>query len=663
MWISQSYARPSSAQSSETATSFSLSTQEGRPPVALKARIKNSPDYARAMLALFEVVQGDERFAAKDHTAYQEWVRAEYLKELAPQLEATRQKLPAQLEQKNELQERIALLEAEAKPYRSKLQSTQLWDAKRKYWQWLYSRHRELWILLDPVVSVHPDAVIFEVFSQDESSYGRVSVDFSNLETEGETVFGTTNVDFSDQLADEIRRVRSYRPANLEVGGGGVSIGTDAGTRVEKKIDLPESWVRGFLQVQSAGTFPNVALTLSASTVAEMLMILKRDREKISPRALKFVLENGAKPKLVLEPWNIEIEEPTHVFNGDSQEIRIWGRRRLFALEALLAYADDVQIRLLGTGMPHFWSVTANGHRFDVGLSGWTKNDWSSAARFDLLASTASVSQGDIELARGQLEKSLRLSPEELAAHSDLSREAATSALQQICKEGDAMYDAIGGFYRWRKLLPPGVEAVKPKPDPRVEYAKRIVAAGGVAWRDADEEDSEFGLKAGSTRILSTVSSVNKEGSTRNQAKFEVTVDIDGDGRASFASCTCNQFRKDKLKKGPCSHILATTALASARVTGLRQAKQAGAKASFDPEQFAGLSFCFTGALSVYGREQAENLVAQRGGKAASGVSKNLSYLVVGERAGSKLMKAKLLGVKVLTEAEFKVMLEGGQKP
>jgi hypothetical protein len=37
----------------------------------------------------------------------------------------------------------------------------------------------------------------------------------------------------------------------------------------------------------------------------------------------------------------------------------------------------------------------------------------------------------------------------------------------------------------------------------------------------------------------------------------------------------------------------------------------------------------------------------------------NLSFLVVGERAGSKLVKAKLLGVKVLTEAEFKEMLEG----
>ena len=657
MWISQTYARPSSAQSSESETAFSLSAQEGRAPVKLKARIKNSPDYARAMLALFEVVQGDERFHAKDHTAYQEWVRAQYLLELAPELERQKAALPGLLERKTALQEQIGALQKEAKPYHAKLHNTLLWDAKRNYWKWLYSRHRELWILLDPVVSVHPDAVIFEVFSQDESSYGRVSVDFENLETEGETSFGTTNVDFSDALADEIRRVRSYRPASLEVGAGGVSISTDAGDRIEKKIDLPESWVRGFLQVQSAGTFPGVDLTLSASTVAESLAVLKRQREKQSPRALKFVLENGKKPRLVLEPWNIEIAEHEHVFEGESQEIRVWGRRRLGCLEAILEHAETVQVRLLGTGMPHFWSVSANGHRFDVGLSGWTKNDWSSAARFDLLASTASVSPGDVELARDQLEKSLRLSPEELAARSDLSREAATSALQQICREGDAMFDSIGGFYRWRKLLPPGVEALKPKPDPKVETAKRIVAAGGVTWKEAGEDDSDFGLREGSTRVLAKVSAVGRDGSTRNQEKFDVTVDVDADGRATFALCTCAAFRRDKLKKGPCSHILATVALASARVTGLKAQKAAGAKASFNPEQFAGLSFCFTGKLSVYGREQAENLVQARGGKAASGVSKDLSYLVVGEKAGSKLVKAKLLGVKVISEAEFQEMI------
>ena len=662
MWITQTYARPSAVSDAGDAMAFSLAAQQGRPAVRLQATIANSPAYARAMLALFEVVGSDLRFATKDHSAYQEWVRGEYLRELSPQLEARRQKLPAQSQRREALRAQIKALHEEAAPFRQKLNSTQLWDSKRRYWKWLYGRDFALWMILDPVVSVHPDATIFEVFSQDESSYGRVTVAAENLQTEGETVFGTTNVDFSQALADEIHRVRSYRPARLSVEGGGVSIGTDAGARLEKKIDLPPSWVRGFLQVQSASTLPGIDLKLSASTVAELLMILRRDREKESPRAIRFVLEQGAKPKIILEPWNVEIAEHTHTYSGESQEVRVWGRRRLFSIESLLAYSETVQVRLLGTGMPHFWSVESGGHRFDIGLSGWTKNDWSSAARFDLLAATAPVTAGDIELARGQLEGALKMTPEALAARSDLAREAATAALQQLCRDGDAMFDPVGGFYRWRKLLPPGAEGLKGERDPKIELARRIVAAGGVKWKDADEENT-FGLREGLTRLEAQVSTVSAQGSTRNQAKFDVTVDLDGDGRVPFASCTCADFRRDKLKKGPCAHILSATALASARVTGLRAARsEGGAKsgaASFDPQQFAGKSFCFTGALTIYGREQAQSLVEQRGGKALGGVSRNLDYLVAGDKAGSKLVKAKLLGIKVLTEAEFQTMLEG----
>jgi len=73
-----------------------------------------------------------------------------------------------------------------------------------------------------------------------------------------------------------------------------------------------------------------------------------------------------------------------------------------------------------------------------------------------------------------------------------------------------------------------------------------------------------------------------------------------------------------------------------------------------------GKSFLFTGTLSMP-RKQAEGLVMDNGGTVASGVSKNLAYLVAGEAAGSKLDKAKKLGVTVLTEQEFAEMFaEGG---
>ena len=69
--------------------------------------------------------------------------------------------------------------------------------------------------------------------------------------------------------------------------------------------------------------------------------------------------------------------------------------------------------------------------------------------------------------------------------------------------------------------------------------------------------------------------------------------------------------------------------------------------------KFKGLSFLFTGTLTQMKRADAEELVLSNGGNVASGVSKNLSYLVAGEKAGSKLDKANSLGVKVITEQQF----------
>ena len=65
-------------------------------------------------------------------------------------------------------------------------------------------------------------------------------------------------------------------------------------------------------------------------------------------------------------------------------------------------------------------------------------------------------------------------------------------------------------------------------------------------------------------------------------------------------------------------------------------------------------TFLFTGKLSLFTRESAEEMVENHGGKNISAVSKNLNYLVVGEKAGSKLKKAQDIGtIEILDEQEF----------
>lgn len=69
--------------------------------------------------------------------------------------------------------------------------------------------------------------------------------------------------------------------------------------------------------------------------------------------------------------------------------------------------------------------------------------------------------------------------------------------------------------------------------------------------------------------------------------------------------------------------------------------------------KLAGKTLVVTGSLSRYSRTEIERLIEKLGGKASSSVSKKTDFLVVGEDAGSKLEKAKSLGVPILTEEEF----------
>lgn len=72
----------------------------------------------------------------------------------------------------------------------------------------------------------------------------------------------------------------------------------------------------------------------------------------------------------------------------------------------------------------------------------------------------------------------------------------------------------------------------------------------------------------------------------------------------------------------------------------------------------AGKTIVATGSLTLYTRKEINDLIESLGGKASGSVSKKTSYVVAGENAGSKLQKAAELGIPVLTEEEFKNMIQ-----
>ena len=73
-----------------------------------------------------------------------------------------------------------------------------------------------------------------------------------------------------------------------------------------------------------------------------------------------------------------------------------------------------------------------------------------------------------------------------------------------------------------------------------------------------------------------------------------------------------------------------------------------------------GLTVVVTGSLEGFTRDGAKEAIVSRGGKAAGSVSRKTNYVVVGENAGSKATKAEELGLPILDEAGFLILLEKG---
>lgn len=76
---------------------------------------------------------------------------------------------------------------------------------------------------------------------------------------------------------------------------------------------------------------------------------------------------------------------------------------------------------------------------------------------------------------------------------------------------------------------------------------------------------------------------------------------------------------------------------------------------------FAGQKVVLTGSLAKYKRSEAQKLIEEHGGEVSGSVSKNTTLVLAGEEAGSKLDKARALGIKIISESEFEDMLAAGE--
>lgn len=573
MKIKYDYASPSECLESENGKTLGLSADLSREEkVSFSGKLKHPLVFRDAMLMLREIVISDTTPKKKERVEFFQWLEGEierrivtheqYMPQVRDELKENMNKLIDEMKEKDNEINSLVTLRNEIK---KEIDENSIWQdynkLERNFWNFIKDRDYDLWFVLDPVITVHKDIVSFEAFSIDESTYGCLSVDMDEFELMQKPKLGTTNIDFSFKLAREIERFRTYNEVNLNVNPEGFTV--DNGVmpdHVEKKIDLPETWIKGFNQVSAAASLGGIDLELTKADMYDICAFLRKHREKESPRYMKWILEPGKNIKILFEPFK-KVLTLQSVYNGDKKrEEKIWGRRRWLVIEKVLPLADSFKVRLLGFGMPQFITARMGKMNMTIGFTSWSSNDWVKGTAFNIMGGF--IGEGNYKKVYELLKEKRALSIEEI--YSELSEDSKSdckAGIGMLLKKGEGYYDSVNDKVRFRRLINEELPKEMYETTEIEKNVQKHIDGSLDNFRMSVNEDGEYKF----THSMKTPNPKKGNWSYYRTPDFdrefddtETEMSIDMDGAITHVKCNCKTFKKGARNiSEPCDHILA----------------------------------------------------------------------------------------------------------
>ena len=363
---------------------------------------------------------------------------------------------------------------------------------------------------LDPVVTGNGDRLRFESFSGCGGVYARLDVLDGGLGG-AETGHGTTNVDVNDPLREALSRMSGTDPMYLRVGPEEMAVTTLGGSVVEKKVPLPDRWLRGFAEAQVASARFDLRAELTGAEAVRFLRGLPRSQSR--GRAPLWVVQAGRTLRPTTRPGPGAVCLP--------------GPDRLMALERVLRFATGLRVYGPvpdGLASASAWEMTLPGMRLTLTLSPDPSRGFSGEGGV-LEALATDDAAADAELIAVLLAWEPRIDPADLAEQSGLTADRVRAALTRLGTAGRVGYDVADAAYFHREL-PYDADRAE-RHNPRLVAARRLVAEDAV--------------------------SVDGDGVTvvSGERRYRVR---ESDGALS---CTCTWWAEHRGRRGPCKHALA----------------------------------------------------------------------------------------------------------
>ncbi len=558
MEVNYKYASPSQCRQVNNQATLGFSADLSRDEkVSFSGKLKHPLLFRDAMLMLRDIVVSDMSQKQKERPEYFEWLDQEIERRIkaheqyAPKIrEELKQKMSVYDVELSKQNEEIKKLLNIQKNLQKQIDAYDAWKdyykIERDFWKFIKDRDYSLWFVLDPVITVHKDQVSFEAFSVDESTYGCLSVAMEEFDLLQEPKLGTTNIDFSAKLEKEMQRFRSYTDVTLSVNPDGFTVENDVVPEyVEKKIDLPETWIKGFNQVSSAAALDGIELELSPSDMYDICAFLRKHKEKKSPRYMKWILEPEQRIQIVFEPFGKVITLNAIYKGKKKREEKIWGRRRWLVMEKLLPIAKAFYVRFLGFGMPQFIRADMGTLQMTVGFSSWSSNDWVKGTAFNIMAGF--TGNGNYNEVHKLLKQQRCLSMQEIFDHfkDSVVQDKVKAGIGMLFRKGEGYFDIVNNKVRFRHLCN--------EPIPRQLY--EITSIEKQVEKYSKKTFNNMRVKYTPKKEFIFTTTYN-EGNYYAPSNTEIV--IDQDAQIVKLNCSCAAFKRGaKNISEPCAHILA----------------------------------------------------------------------------------------------------------
>jgi hypothetical protein len=369
-------------------------------------------------------------------------------------------------------------------------------------------------VLRDPIVTAGAGQLRFEAFSSCNGVYARLDLGAAALD--GELTPGTTNVDFNEPMVNALCGINRREAVGLAVGQQAVTLERSTGHVTERKVALPERWLRG--------------LTAAQGYLAQMDEVLRLSREQAA-QLLHGLPTGAAKTPLYLALRGGRVSyEPL----GGPRAVRVGGAHRLRLLAGLLPLA--LGARVYATPCEQAMAVVlelGGGHEFLLALSAEVRRGFSGEGT-QLGAMLEGLPAEWLNGGNALLRAGEAFNPTLFGLAHDLSPATVGRLCASLSALGLLGFDLSGNQYFYRRL-PFRLDRIA-RLNPRLKNAQALLAPA-----------------ADHVRLASLGPDGRAEVRVRGSHVWHTVVV----GGAGPARCTCQWYTDHQGQRGACKHVLA----------------------------------------------------------------------------------------------------------